>query len=266
VYRTSPEATGPQARAILPNPQIQRRGFSPTWPLTLGAIVLCALFIRLGFWQWDRGNLRQAQWEAFARGADQAVPLDSRGMGEVARFQRVIVLGQYDPAHQFLLDNRTHNGEPGYEVLTPLDRPDGRIVLVDRGWVAFTGSRQKLPDVTLQSPGSVTLTGRSDELPSAGLPSGRAAPSTDGTWPKVTTYPTMAELSTAFGHPLEPRILLLDPREPQGYVRDWHPPGMQPVRHWSYAIQWWAFAVVVIIFWAVVSRNKGNPLESAKEP
>jgi surfeit locus 1 family protein len=76
----------------------------------------------------------------------------------------------------------------------------------------------------------------------------------------------MAELSTAFGHPLEPRILLLDPREPQGYVRDWHPPGMQPVRHWSYAIQWWAFAVVVIIFWAVVSRNKGNPLKSAKEP
>jgi surfeit locus 1 family protein len=66
-------------------------------------------------------------------------------------------------------------------------------------------------------------------------------------------------LSRAFGQPVEPRILLLDPHEPNGYVRDWHPPGMQPVRHWSYAIQWWAFAVVVIIFWAVVSRTKGKP-------
>jgi surfeit locus 1 family protein len=74
----------------------------------------------------------------------------------------------------------------------------------------------------------------------------------------VTSYPTIAELSKAFGQPVEPRILLLDAREPNGYVRDWHPPGMQPVRHWSYAIQWWAFAVVVIIFWAVVSRKKGN--------
>lgn len=244
--------------SILSNSPTSRRGFSPPWSLTLGAILLCALFIRLGFWQWDRGNTRQAEWNAFTHGADKAVPLDLRGMADVARFQRVILAGQYDPAHQFLLDNRTHNGNPGYEVLTPLNRPDGRVVLVDRGWVAFTGSRQKLPDVSLESQGPVTLMGRSDDLPAAGLAAGRAAPPVDGGWPKVTSYPTIGELSTAFGQPVEPRILLLDAREPNGYVRDWHPPGMQPVRHWSYAIQWWAFAVVVIIFWAVVSRKKGT--------
>ena len=247
------------------NPRTTRRGFSPTWSLTLGAVVLCALFIRLGFWQWDRGNTRQAEWDAFARGADKALPLDTRGMANVERFQRVILTGQYDPAHQFLLDNRSHDGRPGYEVLTPLDRPDGRVVLVDRGWVAFTGSRQKLPDVTLRSQGPVTLTGRSDDLPTAGLPSGRAAPPVDGAWPKVTSYPTMAELSAAFGHPLESRILLLDAHDPNGYVRDWHPPGMQPVRHWSYAIQWWAFAVVVIIFWVVVSRKKGDARKTVSD-
>jgi surfeit locus 1 family protein len=225
--------------------------------VTLGAILLCAVFIRLGFWQWDRGNTRQAEWDAFTRGADKAMPLDSRGMADVPRFQRVILAGQYDP-HQFLLDNRSHDGLPGYEVLTPLERPDGRFVLVDRGWVAFTGSRQKLPDVTFQSEGLVTLTGRSDDLPAAGLASGRAAPPVDGGWPKVTSYPTIAELSAAFGHPVERRVLLLDANEPNGYVRDWHPPGMQPVRHWSYAIQWWAFAVVVVIFWVVVSRKKGD--------
>ena len=240
-------------------PPTHRRGFSPSWPLTLGAILLCALFVRLGFWQWDRGNARQAQWDAFSRGANQAVALDSRSIAEVARFQRVTLSGQFDPSHQFLLDNRTHNGEPGYEVLTPLERPDGRVVLIDRGWVAFTGSRQKLPDVTLQSQGPITVAGRADDLPSAGLPWGRAAPATDGGWPKVTSYPTMAELSTALAHPLEPRILLLDTREPNGYVRDWHPSGTQPQRHWSYAIQWWAFVVVVIVFWAVVSRNRGGP-------
>ena len=66
----------------------------------------------------------------------------------------------------------------------------------------------------------------------------------------------MGELSSALAQPLEPRIVLLDAQQPNGYVRDWHPPGMQPLRHWSYAIQWWAFVVVVIIFWAVVSRRQ----------
>jgi len=66
----------------------------------------------------------------------------------------------------------------------------------------------------------------------------------------------MGELATALARPLEPRILLLDPQEPNGYVRDWHPPGMAPLRHWSYAIQWWCFAFLAVIFWAVISRRK----------
>jgi surfeit locus 1 family protein len=222
-------------------------------------VLLCALFIRLGFWQWDRGTARQAQWDEFSRGADKALALDSRGIGDVHRFQRVSVSGRYDPLHQFLLDNRTHDGRAGYEVLTPLARPEGRVVLVDRGWVPFPGSRKELPDVALRQvdpTAPVTVTGRSDDLPTAGLAAGRAAPPNDGVWPQVTSYPTMSELSTALQRTLEPRIVLLDPQEPNGYVRDWHPPGMQPVRHWSYAIQWWAFAVVTIIFWAVVSRRR----------
>jgi surfeit locus 1 family protein len=219
-------------------------------------VLLCALFIRLGFWQWSRGEARQAQWDEFSRGADKVLALDSRALVEVQRFQRISLTGRYDARHQFLLDNRTHEGRAGYEVLTPLERPDGHVVLVDRGWVPFTGSRNTLPDVTLQSQDvAAMVTGRADDLPSGGLAVGRAAPATEGGWPKVTSYPTMNELSTALGRALEPRIVLLDPREPNGYVCDWRPPGMQPVRHWSYAIQWWAFAVVTLIFWAVASRH-----------
>ena len=238
------------------NSQTRARGFSPSWPLTVAAVALCALFIRLGFWQWDRGNSRQTQWDEFSRGADKILALDSRGIAEIPRFQRLSVVGRYDPEHQFLLDNRTHNGSAGYEVLTPLVRPDGRVVLVDRGWVPFTGSRKVLPDVACHCDSTATVTGRSDQLPTPGLAAGRAPPPSDGTWPKVTSYPTMSELSAAMARALEPRIVLLDPREPNGYIRDWHPPGMQPVRHWSYAIQWWAFAVVTVIFWAVTSRRK----------
>jgi surfeit locus 1 family protein len=226
--------------------------------------VLCALFIRLGFWQWDRGLARQEQWTKFSQGAEKAISLGSLGTDQVPRFQRVTVTGRIDPEHQFLLDNRSHAGNPGYEVLTPLERPDGRIALVDRGWVPFSGSRRVLPKIAPQSSGTVTVTGRTDDLPAAGLPMGRAAPPIDGAWPKVTSYPTLPELSAALKKPLEPRIVLLDPQEPDGYVRDWHPPGMQPVRHWSYAIQWWCFAAVTVIFWAVIGRRRAAVPEITK--
>jgi surfeit locus 1 family protein len=232
------------------------RSFYFSWPLTLASVVLCALFIRLGFWQWDRGNTRQVEWERFARGADKSVAVDAGGIGKLPRFQRVEVAGRFDAAHQFMLDNRTHDGRAGYEVLTPLETADGRTLLVDRGWVPFTGRRDTLPNVAFDPIGQLRVKGRTDDLPAAGLPVGRAAPPKEGGWPKVTSYPTMNELSAALQKPLEPRILLLDAQEPNGYVRDWHPPGMQPLRHWSYAIQWWCFAVVVVVFWVVIGRRR----------
>lgn len=231
---------------------------APSWVLTLGALLLCALFIRLGFWQWRRGNMRQEEWSHFEQGANKTVALGSERVEEVPRFQHVSLAGRFDVEHEFLLDNRTHNGRVGYEVLTPYERPDGRIVLVDRGWVPSMGRRDTLPNVALQSEGSVVITGRTDDLPSGGLSLGRAAPTLDGHWPKVTSYPTMGELSAALTRPLEPRIVLLDPQEPNGYARDWRPPGMPPLRHWSYAIQWWCFAAVTVIFWVVISRTGGR--------
>ena len=86
--------------------------------------------------------------------------------------------------------------------------------------------------------------------------SGRAAPEARAPWPKVTSYPSLAELGVALGEPLGSRILLLDPGEPQGFVCDWHPPGLAPLRHFSYAIQWWIFASLALLGWALLSVHR----------
>jgi len=234
-----------------------RREFAPSLGMTVLTVLLCALFVYLGRWQWHRGNARQEAWDQFSRGAEKVMPLAAgQPLGSVSLFQRVSLQGRFDEAHQFLLDNRSYQGRAGYEVLTPLLRSAGDVALVDRGWVPFSGLRERLPGVAIQSHDEITVTGRVAELPSAGLASGRAAPSLQGSWPKVTSFPTMNELSATFGAPLEHRIVLLDSRDPDGYVRDWHPPGLDPTRHWSYAVQWWAFAVVLLFLWARLSlRN-----------
>ena len=113
---------------------IGARRFAPSWLMTLLTIALGLLFFRLGQWQWDRGVHRQAEWDAFARGADAPLPLGAQNLGSLARFRRISAAGSWDAAHQFLIDNRSHGGLPGYEVLTPLRLADGRILVVDRGW------------------------------------------------------------------------------------------------------------------------------------
>lgn len=242
-----PRAVSPESRPP--------RVFAPSLAFTLVALLLAALFARLGLWQWHRGVYRQEEWARYARGADQVQPLGARSTSEVPLFQRVRVSGRLDSARQFLLDNRTHNGRPGYEVLTPLERTDAPTLLVDRGWVPFTGSRARLPAIDFTAPAIVALSGRIATLPSPGLALGRAAPAADASWPKVTSYPDITWLASALAAPLEPRILLLDPGAPFGFVREWQAPGLSPLRHFSYAIQWWSFAALSIIGWLVMSRR-----------
>ena len=227
--------------------------------MALVTLAACALCVRLGLWQWHRWREADAAWTRFARGTEAVEPLGARAPEALPLFQRVSVTGTLDAQHQFLIDNRSYRGRPGYEVLTPLARAGGgAVLLVDRGWVPFTGSRAQLPDVRLPAAAPVSLSGRIAELPSAGLPSGRAAPPLTGPWPRVTSFPTAAELAASLGVALSPRILLLDPAAPQGYVRDWQPPGMSPLRHLSYAIQWWCFAALALVLWAVLSLRRAR--------
>ena len=232
-----------------------KRVFAPTAALTVLALLGALVFVRLGVWQWHRGVERTAERMRFEYGTGQLIELGTRAATEVPLYQRVSVRGQLDGAHQFLLDNRTWQGRAGYEVLTPLERAGAPALLVDRGWVPFPGTRARLPEVQIAASAGVELTGRLALLPSPGLASGRSAPEARAPWPKVTSYPDMAQLAAALAAPLEPRILLLDPQAPFGYLREWRPPGLQPLRHYSYAIQWWAFAVLTLVVWALTSRR-----------
>ena len=252
MYRdsTPPDVAG-GARVRLP-------GFAPAAGMALLTLGLCALFVRLGLWQWHRWHESAAAWSAFARGADTVQPLGERTLADVGLFQRVSVAGHLDGAHQFLLDNRSYRGRPGYEVLTPFRRTAGGVLLIDRGWVPFTGSRARLPEVGLDEAALLILIGRAADLPSPGLASGRTAPERGAPWPKVTSFPTAAELGRALGEPLGARILLLDPGAPDGYTRDWQPPGVAPLRHLSYAIEWWCFAALAVVIWAVMSVRRAQ--------
>jgi surfeit locus 1 family protein len=232
------------------------RVFSPSWPMTLATLVLLGVFMSLGRWQWQRGEAKELLWSQFETAPAPEFREHAPDLDALPRFARVAFPVRYDGARQFLVENRSYHGRPGYEVLTLATARGGERLLVNRGWVPFGGYRDQLPDVSLRASGWVTLSGRVDELPTAGLSSGRAAPDSGDRWPKVTSFPTHEQLQSAVGGRLSRRIVLLDPTSPDGYVRDWKPGGIEPARHFSYAIQWWGFAVVLLVLYFALNFRR----------
>jgi surfeit locus 1 family protein len=232
------------------------RRFAPRWYFAALTVAGSVLFVVLGFWQWNRGVHREAAWDAFAKGAEAPIEVTADRLDALPLYTRVRLEGQWQHTQQVLLDNMSHEGRPGYEVLTPLKLADGSLLLVNRGWLPFTGYRDRLPDITLPESERVAVTGRLGVLPTAGLASGRQPPAADDPWPRLTTFPTHAELERSYGAPLLRPVLLLDPESPDGYLREWSPPGITPEKHFGYAVQWWMFAALAWILFVSLNLKR----------
>jgi surfeit locus 1 family protein len=219
--------------------------FAPRWYFILLTAAAVPGFIALGFWQLHRGEHRREVWQQFERSDVEAIEANSSTLAKLPVFTRVRVWGQFDAAHQVLLDNISHEGQPGYEVLTVLRLADGSALLVNRGWLPFTGYRDRLPDITFELPAGY-VTGRLSTLPVPGMAAGRQAPATSGPWPRVTSFPQHVDIESALGGKLLPPVLLLDAGSGPGYLRAWQAPGISPDRNFSYAFQWWLFALLAL--------------------
>jgi cytochrome oxidase assembly protein ShyY1 len=237
-----------------------RRFAPPAWAVLLTAVALAA-FTSLGTWQLGRAREKRELIAEFAAGSRDTVEASGVDLGGLPRYQHVRLRGTYDPARQVLLDNMpSATGRPGYRVLTPLRRADGRgWVMVDRGWVPLGASREVLPDVAVGA-GERELGGVLDVLPEPGLRLGTAATPGDAGWPRVLLFPTGADLESVLGLELEPRIVLLDADLPDGYERSWQPSlGFGPERHLGYALQWFAFAVVAVVLFIALNLRRRAP-------
>jgi cytochrome oxidase assembly protein ShyY1 len=108
------------------------------WLLLLLTLVFIAITMKLGFWQLSRAQLRE-RIDAEQRDSATQAPLsgdDLRALPPGAKplYRRVNVAGQWLPSWTLFL-NRPQNGRPGFWVMTPMQLPNGLVVLVQRGWV-----------------------------------------------------------------------------------------------------------------------------------
>ena len=230
----------------------------PLWAL-LATVAGCALTASLGVWQLQRGHAKQALQARYLGAAVQAPLALGAATTPASGVQRATVQGRYEPQRALLLDNQTRQRQPGYEVWTPLRLRDGALLIVNRGWIAATGTREAPPQLPVPA-GELRVQGLWRALPRPGLQLDAASctPATD--FPQLVNYPSAAELACLYGEPVLDGVLLLDPAEPGGYRREWDRVSeFPPEKHYGYAVQWFALAVTLLAIFLKLNLKRQTP-------
>lgn len=231
--------------------------FRPPWWATLGLLPLLLPMMAAGFWQLDKGLAKAGLAEQMQQPASAALTLRRETPAPSRRgAQPAQARGAYEPQRQLRLDNQSHARQPGYRVWTPLRlsaEDGGGLVMVDRGW----RPRTQLDEALSVDAGPRTLRGLWRPLPEPGLRLGDSACAAAPAWPLTVQYPTAAELACLYGEPVADGLLLLDPAEPEGYVREWSPVREVPAsRHYGYAAQWFAFSATLLFFYIKLNLKR----------
>jgi surfeit locus 1 family protein len=226
----------------------------PSRPLLLGCFVAAAVICaRLGLWQVQRLRERRAvNAAALAERSKPPVTIekgDAAGAGLVDR--RVVASGRYDDEHAVILRGRVYQGVPGVEIVSPLLLDNGQsAVLVNRGFVPAPDAFTVEPDL-LRERGTVRVEGIA--LP---IRSGGGAPLQRGretTWARLDLEALRARIPYAVS-PVYIRQLP-DSALPR-FPRRLDPLSLDDGPHLSYAIQWFSFSVMALVFGVVIGRQR----------
>lgn len=203
----------------------------------VGALLVAGVCVRLGIWQLRRLHQRRAH-NALVAAARARPELDLRaGLPlpiDSLRDRRLRARGAYDYTRERLWHGRSYEGIPGVDLVTPLRLPDGSAVLVDRGWAPSPdgyhvdqqayreGDSADVEGLGMAAPrgrGDVDPAALSDSLPYRVLPI------------------VMQQLppSTVLSRPLPP-----------GLTR-WPVPPLSDGPHLSYVVQWFSFALIIVV-------------------
>lgn len=226
------------------------------WKLALLALIFIFIFLSLGFWQLHRADEKKILLQTYENRTKQKA-LDHLNVNSVAdlRFYRAQLVGHFDNEHVLLLDNRTQNRKVGYEVYIPFKaRGLKQPILIDMGFIEMGASRKNLPKLT-DITGEVTITGLLN-LPPTYFAYGSITDSNHAASPQVIEYINIKEISKILNYPLFPYVMLIDPNDSRAYSIEWRILIMPPEKHLGYALQWFAFALTLLILFVALSRRR----------
>jgi surfeit locus 1 family protein len=233
----------------------------PRWLPPLAAVICTALTAAAGNWQLDRAHEKETLQQAYERAASDAPIRLSAALirGEDLRMKQIETEGEFMPGGLVLLDNKTRNGEAGYEVVMPLRIAGSSMhVLVNRGWIAAGRERARLPAIktphgNVKITGMVTIPGRFLEL-SKFEPAGPV-------WQNLTVARYVAYTRIQ----VQPVIVQQQNELEDGLSRSWERADFGIARHYSYAVQWFSLCGLIIFLYVFFHVKSSRSKEKQKD-
>ena len=211
---------------------------------TLAALLAVAFCIRLGFWQFDRYELRhEITKDISAALAQEAITLDGTNQNRADAWMKVTIKGNFDAAYQKVFRGHYFQERYGLEVLSLFIPSDAEIppIWVDRGWIETNKSAASSSNIPPPPQGTITINGilRKYDDPTAAKGVFFALPA-----PRIGRIDELSLQESYSGETFHKYLKL------QGSlvgselaITPLVPPGEGP--HLAYAIQWWIFALLI---------------------
>lgn len=242
---------------------MQRLPKAGRWTIYISLAVVFAIACAfLSNWQFSRNEERgrqlalvDANYDAAPVALEDVIP-PGAALDPGDQWQPVELVGRYVSDDQVLVRNRPHGGTAAFEVLVPFELDDGRVLLIDRGWVP-PGEDRPEPDAVPAAPeGQVAVVARlkpGEPAPS----SGRSAP--EGQVATINLPLVAAAISEDTADALELSayaIMASEDPAPSSAPQQLESPSADPGPHLSYAIQWILFAIMGFVFITYVIRTE----------
>lgn len=262
---------------------------------TVLAVVLLLLTglvtARLGLWQLDRAAQKRELAHALESGREQA-PLalgPHTTSAQLTPWRPAWVQGVWLLDTTVLVDNRSHEGRPGYWVVTALCvlSPDAprldfdprfeavaceRAVAVLRGWVprprpsASVAEQPEIPEPPLYDTVEGELLTHVPERFELSVITGDELPPLDFSQAGVPVVQNLHldDYARATGLSLLPMVLQQTGDNADGLSRQWEGPPVNIDTHRGYALQWFSFAAIawiamgVLLVKAIIRRRRGR--------
>ena len=230
------------------------------WLLAVCVLMTCAALMRLSLWQLDRAAEKVSAQQALEiHSRNNAEPLEGIPAGHLHPSNTELINrhgsleGGFVNPHTILVIGECFDGKLGYGVVTPfrLDS-NSQLVLVHRGWTTGVLPVNTPPDLRPYE-GSVEVTAQIYVPPEEA----RIDPSQidPNEWPLRIRRLDFDAIADVLGEPVFPFEVRLTAQQPGGLVRHWPAVNYDVNQNLSYAVQWLALALLVLLVSVLASSN-----------